>query len=59
MKGTISQENTSSGAEGEFALVVRSKVGPTGATKNTKGFIVVFRVHKAFNRSVKIDDFAR
>jgi hypothetical protein len=58
MKGAIAQEDTFNGAEDEFAFVVGSKIGPTGATKNSKRFIVWFGVHKSFNRSVKIDDFA-
>jgi hypothetical protein len=59
MKGTISNKYTPNGAKNKLSFVIGTNVWPIGTTKHTKRIIVRLGVKEAFNRSVKINYFAR
>jgi hypothetical protein len=59
MTRTITHENIACRAEGKFACVIRTKIGPAGITKGSKSIIIGSNMKKTFTRSFKVYDFAR
>jgi hypothetical protein len=59
MKGAVAKKDAPSGAKREFMSIIRPKIGPKGATKNSKGAIIRGFTKETLNRSIKIYDFAR
>ena len=59
MERAITKKNTPFGAEREFVFVVRTKIGPTSATKNSKRVIVWCDLEKFLCRSFKIENLCR
>jgi hypothetical protein len=59
MKGAVAKKNVPCGVEREFMSIIRPKIGPTDATKNSKGAMIRGFTKETLNRSIKIYDFAR
>jgi hypothetical protein len=57
VKSTIAKKNTSLGPKSELAFVVWMKIGPVGATKNTKCIIVWCDMVEFFGECRKIENF--